>query len=147
MCVACRYTSTKKPVELLDDEGQTIPTEYDLDADDFAFRLYSAVGEPVEPDGNRADVREAIAEFIRRMIDDGDLDPVVIGRNMICMAANNGIGRAGQLTGNELAELFGVGKARMSQLKAESAKLFPEIKPRKIRGKAAQLRAAAKLQS
>jgi len=122
-----------------------VPTEYEIAADKFAFDAFADASEPVEPDDNRADVLETIREFIRRMVD--DLDPLVVGRNMICFAANNGIGRPGQLTGDELTELFGVKKARLSQLKSKAAKLFPEIKPRTIRGKAAQLRAAAKLQS
>jgi hypothetical protein len=110
-----------------------------------AFEDFAAVIEPPAPDDDRAAVREVIGEFLRILTDD-DLDPTAIGKRLLLLASLFGVGRAGQLTGDELAELFGVKKARLSQLKSETAKQFPGFKTLLIKGKTAQCRAATKLQ-
>ena len=60
LCVACRYTSTKKPVENLDGDGSPVPTEYEIAADKFAFDAFADASEPTPAgDGWRVPIIEA----------------------------------------------------------------------------------------
>ena len=62
LCCACRYSSTKKPVENLDGDGSPVPTEYEIAADKFAFDAFADASEPTPAgDGQRAPIIEATA--------------------------------------------------------------------------------------
>ena len=119
------------------------PSVYSIAADRAAFEQWAHDSQPREPEERAGE--PGAAEIVRLLTASKDLRPASLGRHLLLLASVFGVGRAGQLTGNELAKLLGVKKARLSQLKSETAKLFPGFNTLRIRGNAAQLRAAAKL--
>ena len=125
------------------DIAPAMPVAYDEQG--RAFEDFAAAIEPHEPDDDRADVLEAIGEFLR-ILTDNSPGPLACGKHLFLLASVFGVGRVGQLTGDELAKLFGVKKARLSQLKSETAKLFQGFHTLQIKGKTAQCRAKTKLQ-
>ena len=63
LCVACRYPSTKKPVELLDGDGSPVPTEYEIAAAKLAFDVFADASEP-PPSGDGLDLEPVLAFLI-----------------------------------------------------------------------------------
>lgn len=80
LCVACRYTSTKKPVELLDGDGSPVPTEYEIAADKFAFDAFADASEP-PPAGAGLDLEPVLAFLIA-----DDASAQAIGERVLMLA-------------------------------------------------------------
>ena len=113
LCVRCRYSSKKK-VEHLDGDGNTIPTERKLAADAYAFQAYSAVSEPQPTDAPQDDHLDRLIAWLN-WLDRGDDRAVLLRVKLI----RHVCGKSNLATDTEFAVKYGLSKGRISQLRKE----------------------------